>query len=110
MAWHHHQWLSGFSANRRLTFSARRLVEAAGPGPPLLADLGPRLLGRPLDGRLVSLLETRQRKTGSLKKVVIGNFEAGWGLAWSAWSSIFFVYLQLVTVRLTKKKVGFESM
>lgn len=52
--------VSLFSARERLTFSAGRLVEPAGPGPPLLADLGPRLLRRPLDGRLVSLLEPRQ--------------------------------------------------
>ena len=40
-----------------LTFPAGRLVEAPGPGPPLLADLGPGLLGGPLDGRLVALLQ-----------------------------------------------------
>lgn len=40
-----------------LTFSAGRLVEPPRPGPSLLADLGPRLLRRPLDSCLVSLLE-----------------------------------------------------
>lgn len=41
----------------KLTFSAGGLVESACPGPPLLANLGPRLLCRPLDNSLVSLLE-----------------------------------------------------
>ena len=43
-----------------LTFPAGRLVETPSPGPPLLADLGPGLLGGPLDGRLVALLQTTE--------------------------------------------------
>lgn len=47
----------------KLTFSAGGLVESTGPGPPLLADLGPRLLCRPLDGGLISLLEVHKATT-----------------------------------------------
>lgn len=48
---------------RRLTFSAGGLVESACPGPPLLANLCPRLLCGPLDGGLVALLDTRAATT-----------------------------------------------
>lgn len=48
-------------AGRRLTFSARGLVESACPGPSLLANLCPRLLGRPLDGGLVALLDSHNQ-------------------------------------------------
>lgn len=54
--------MSLFGARKQLTFSAGRLVEPASPGPPLLADLGPRLLRRPLDSRFISLLEPRQNR------------------------------------------------
>ncbi len=50
----------------KLTFSAGGLVESACPGPPLLADLGPRLLRRPLDSCLISLLEDHTVKTESV--------------------------------------------
>lgn len=49
----------------RLTFSAGGLVESARPGPPLLADLGPRLLCRPLNSCLISLLEEHMVKNDS---------------------------------------------
>lgn len=53
-----------------LTLSAGGLVEPARPGPPLLADLGPRLLRRPLDGGLVSLLEGHTGTTQSAAALI----------------------------------------
>lgn len=71
----------------KLTFSAGGLVESAGPGPPLLADLGPRLLCRPLDGGLISLLEVHKTTT-----------EAG----------VTFIYLCFAFMRRRKKNVRLQ--
>lgn len=51
--------------HRLLTlFSAGVLAQRSGPGPPLLPYLCPRLLGGPVDGRLVAFLEGPRKKKG----------------------------------------------